>query len=110
MSRLPLVSIIVTTYNNHNTLRACLSSIRDQDYGPIELIVVDNSSTDDTVRIAEEYTEHVYNKGPERSAQRNFGVSRAQGEYVCVIDSDMELSEHVIGACVRNVQTDSAVG
>jgi glycosyltransferase involved in cell wall biosynthesis len=105
----PFVSIIVTTYNNHSTLDACLRSIQAQTYGQSELIVVDNNSRDDTKDIARHYTEQVYNKGPERCAQRNYGISLARGEYVVIIDSDMELEPDVIGACVTAVRQDEAI-
>lgn len=106
----PLVSVIVTTFNNHATLDACLSSISAQDYPNTELIVVDNSSTDDTKEIAGRYTPQVYDKGPERSAQRNYAVSLAKGEYVVIVDSDMELSPHVIAACVDEVNESPHLG
>lgn len=99
----PLVSVIVTTYNNTATLDACLESIATQSYGQIETIVVDNGSTDNTKEIARVYTNEVYDIGPERCTQRNFGVSKASGEYVVIIDSDMELGKNVIGACVQQV-------
>lgn len=100
----PLVSVIVTTRNNHATLDACLRSIVAQRYQPIELLVVDNHSTDDTKHIAARYTTRVFNTGPERSVQRNYGVSRASGTYVAIIDSDMELCPDVIQACVEKMQ------
>ena len=53
--------------------------------------------------IAKRYTKLVFDKGPERSAQRNFAVAKASGDYVCIIDSDMELSEDVIASCVETV-------
>lgn len=96
----PLVSVIVTTRNNHKTLDACLASIVGQTYQPIELVVVDNSSTDGTRDIARFYTDKVFVCGPERCAQRNFAVEKARGEFVAIIDSDMELSPHVIQDCV----------
>lgn len=106
----PLVSIIVTTYNNHATLAACLASIVDQDYERKELIVVDNSSTDDTRDIAQRFTQSVFNQGPERSAQRNYGVAQAKGDYVVIIDSDMELSPYVISSCVRTMRETPGLG
>jgi len=104
----PLVSVIVTTKNNEATLDACLSSIIDQTYSNLELIVVDNHSTDDTLAIAQCYTEAVYTYGPERSAQRNYAVQKAHGAYVCIIDSDMELGVNVIQACVDVVAAQPA--
>lgn len=106
----PLVSVIVTTKNNHDTLDACLQSITTQDYTPIELVVVDNHSTDDTLDIASRYTPHVYTFGPERSAQRNYAVEKATGQYVVIIDSDMELSPEVIKDCVAQVQQQPELG
>lgn len=99
----PLVSVIVTTYNNTLTLDACLASIVGQSYEKVELIVVDNGSTDNTKQIAQAYTDNVYNVGPERSAQRNYGVSKANGAYVVMIDSDMELTKEVIRTCVEQI-------
>jgi glycosyltransferase involved in cell wall biosynthesis len=103
----PVVSVIVTTRNNTATLDACLASIAAQTYEACELIVVDNNSTDDTKAIARGYTTHVYNKGPERSAQRNYAAGRAKGEYVLIIDSDMELQPTVVADCVQAVQANS---
>ena len=99
----PIVSVIVPTRNSAGTIRACLESIRKQTYGAIELIVVDNHSTDATREIAKEFTLHVYAKGPERSAQRNFGVAQAMGVWVMVIDSDMELTPDVVASCMEVV-------
>lgn len=106
----PKVSIIVPTRNSATTLRACLESVKKQTYPAIELVVVDRDSTDDTKAIAKEYTEHVYNHGPERSAQRNFAVSKSTGEYVMIIDSDMELSPKVTAACVEKMHSDDVAG
>ena len=108
--RSPLVTVIVTTRNNHETLEACLASIDVQNYSPIELVVVDNNSTDDTKAIAKRHTSQVYNKGPERSAQRNYAFRRSKGEYLLIIDSDMELDVDVVSACMRVALNDPNVG
>jgi glycosyltransferase involved in cell wall biosynthesis len=105
-----LVSVIVTTRNNHATLDACLRSIAEQTYAPVELIVVDRESTDDTKEIARRYTSRVFDRGPERSAQRNFGVAAARGHYVCMIDSDMELEPEVIASCVAAMRREPSAG
>ena len=96
----PLVSVIVPTRNSAEFLEACLKSIQDQTYKNIELIVVDRDSTDDTKAIAHRFTSHVFNHGPERSAQVNFGVTKAKGEYVYKVDSDFVLDPMVIEECV----------
>ena len=75
------VSVIVTTKNEEIHIANCLNAIKDQSYPQdlIEIVVVDNSSTDKTEEIAKKYTDKVYNFGPERSAQRNFGVKQSGG-------------------------------
>jgi len=104
MSKSPLVSVIITTRNEERNIGACLDSIRKQTYGSIEIIVVDNGSTDKTKIIAHEYTKSVYAKGPERSAQRNFGAKQADGEFLFFIDADMILSADVVESCVKAME------
>lgn len=96
----PLVSVIVPTRNSADTLEACLRSIKNQTFQPLELVVVDRDSTDATKEIALRYTDRVYNHGPERSAQVNFGVSQATGTYVYKVDSDFVLDPFVVEQCV----------
>ena len=103
----PLVSVIITTYNSADFLEALLQSIKKQTHSRIEIIVVDNNSKDRTKEIAGKFTDRVYNQGPERSAQRNFGAHQAQGDYLLVLDSDMVLSEGVVAACVEEMQDNS---
>lgn len=98
------ISVIVPTKNSARTLDACLRSITTQTYTPIELIVVDNQSTDDTLEIAKKYTNHIYTHGPERSAQRNYGAEKATGTYLCFIDSDMVLTHTLIEECAVHIQ------
>ncbi len=106
--REPVVSVIVPTYNSASYLEACLKSVREQTYKAIELIVVDNNSTDNTVHIAKRYADLVLNQGPERSAQRNFGFKHAKGNYVIIPDSDMVFTPEVVMQCVQvmNANTD----
>lgn len=105
----PLVSVIVPTKNSAATLEACLESIKEQTYCPIELIVVDNHSSDATQEIAKQFTDKVFVKGPERSGQRNYGAARASGHYLLMIDSDMELNRKVVKACSDEALADPAV-
>jgi glycosyltransferase involved in cell wall biosynthesis len=100
----PLISIIIPTYNSTKFLTRCLDSVINQTYKNIEIIVVDNNSSDNTKVIAKKYTDKVFNKGPERSAQTNFGVSQAKGEYVYKVDSDFVLDKNVVEECVAKIQ------
>lgn len=106
-----LVSVIITTRNERANIGNCLSSIKKQTYNQddVEIIVVDNNSTDETKGIARQYTDKVYNYGPERSAQRNFGVRQSGGKYILYLDADMILSSAVISECVTMCEEKSAV-
>ena len=104
MADKPLVSVIVPTKNNEATIEKCLASIRDQSYPHIEIIVVDNYSTDSTAKIARDFGFKLLFKGPERNPQRNFGAQQAEGQYLLFVDSDMELEPDVVADCVATVQ------
>lgn len=90
----PKVSIIVPIYNTAKYLDACLNSILKQTYQNLEIILVDDGSTDDTPKIIDNYTKkdkriivfHQKNRG--QSAARNVGLSKATGDYISFIDSD----------------------
>ena len=110
MKELPLVSIIVPTKNSAQFLDACLLSIKEQTYRNIELIVVDNFSTDGTQEIARKYTDKVFEIGPERCTQRNHGAEHATGEYIVFIDSDMKLSPRVVESCTEAMKNNNFKG
>jgi glycosyltransferase involved in cell wall biosynthesis len=99
-----LVSVIVPARNSSDTIGECLRSIRNQSYAPVELIVVDNGSTDATPQIAAGIADAVLDAGPERSAQRNAGARASHGAYLVFIDSDMLLRPEVVGDCVARAE------
>jgi glycosyltransferase involved in cell wall biosynthesis len=105
-----LVSIIITTKNEKLVIERLLQSIANQTYKKIETIVVDNKSQDNTKQIAKKYTVNVFNAGPERSAQRNFGAKKAKGDLYLFLDADMELSKKVVEQCVKAIQKSKKVG
>ncbi|MCK5320106.1 glycosyltransferase [Candidatus Parcubacteria bacterium] len=98
-----LVSIIVITKDSSEFLEVCLRSIKKQTYKNIELIVVDNFSGDRTVEIAKKYTNKVFIKGHERSAQFNFGVEKSNGEFLYRVDSDFILDKEVVWQCLNKI-------
>ena len=105
------VSVVITTKNEERNIANCIDSIKSQNYprDKIETIIVDNNSSDSTVEIAKRYTDKVYNFGPERSAQRNFGVKKANGKYILYLDVDMVLSENVVSKCVEKCEKEGYI-
>ena len=88
-----LISVIVPVYNVEKYLRQCLNSVVGQTYKNLEIIVVDDGSTDGSGTICDEYTKdkrikvfHTENKG--LSAARNLGLDHATGDWIGFVDSD----------------------
>ena len=109
-NRKPLVSVIITTKNEEEVLERLLKSIEKQSYPKIEVIVVDNQSSDNTKKIAKKYTNKIYDYGPERSFQRNFGAKKSKGKYLLFLDADMELSKNVVSECVDVAGSNGKIG
>lgn len=107
----PLVSIIITTKNEEKNIANCLESIKRQSYSQekLEIIVVDNNSIDKTKEIAQKYTNKIYNQGPERSAQRNYGAKKAQGSWLLFLDADMILSPTAISKSIKKAQKENLI-
>jgi len=105
---LPIVSVVIAAKNEEKNIGNCLDSVLKQTYPSdrMEIIVVDNDSTDNTKKIAEKYTEKVFNRGPERSAQRNFGARQGRGKYYLYLDADMTLSPNAVAECVEKMEKD----
>lgn len=89
-----LISVIVPIYNTENYLEKCITSILDQNYHNLELILINDGSTDNSGKICEDFLEidkrvkvrHKENSGV--SAARNIGLDIAEGDYTCFVDSD----------------------
>ena len=108
-AKAPLVSVILTTRNCEQTIGRCLETVRAQTVTDIEVIVVDNHSSDGTRAIAAPLADLVIVAGPERSSQRNVGLASARGAYVLVLDCDMELQPDVVAACLDCVGGSAAI-
>lgn len=94
-----LISIIVPVYNVRDYVSKCLGSLVKQGYESIEIIVVDDGSTDGSGEICEEYSKKdkrikvFHKKNGGLSSARNYGIRRAKGEYICLVDSDDYVEE-----------------
>lgn len=90
MIKEPLISVIVPVFNGDRYIGAALESAFKQDYRPIEIIVVDDGSTDYTAEVAQSFEDVIYihqsNQGV--AAARNVGISVAEGEFIAFLDAD----------------------
>lgn len=90
MQEQPLVSVIIPVYNREKFLAAAIDSVFAQTYRPIQVIIVDDGSTDRSGAIARSYAEveYIYQENQGVSVARNTGVDAAQGEFIAFLDSD----------------------
>ncbi|MBR5901799.1 glycosyltransferase [bacterium] len=108
----PLISVVITTKNEERNLPDCLAALGSQTIprDSFEVIVVDNASTDRTREIALAGADLFLEKGPERSAQRNFGIESAHAPVVVYLDADMRLGPRVLEECLAAFESPGVVG
>ena len=88
------VSVVIPVYNAQKYLRECLESVKNQSLKDIQVILVDDGSTDDSIRILEEYVQNdsrfllIRQKNQYAGVARNNGLRVAKGEYICFFDAD----------------------
>lgn len=111
-----MVTIVIPTKNSARFLKACLASIRKQTYKPIQVLLIDSGSTDETKNLAREYKAEMLLYKPnvrkgtfEAPHKRNYGAAKAKGEYVYYVDADMELEPNVVAEAVALTKTHAAV-
>ncbi|MCJ7700731.1 MAG: glycosyltransferase [Anaerolineales bacterium] len=90
---MPTVSVIIPTFNRAAYIREAIDSVRDQSYQDLEIIVVDDGSTDGTQGLLtslekEGILKYVYQENKGQSAARNHGIRIAKGKYIAFLDSD----------------------
>lgn len=90
-----LVSVVIPAYNRASVLPRAVESVLHQTHRPVEIIVVDDGSSDETWQVMERYTaqypevvRYVHQENQGVSGARNTGIDHAQGDYVCFLDSD----------------------
>ena len=93
MERQPLVSVVVTCYNYGRYLKDCLDSILAQTYKNIEIMVVDDGSTDNTAEVSKAFTKlpnlkYIHQRNAGQSHAKNVGIKNSTGEYIAFLDAD----------------------
>lgn len=88
--KMPLVSVIIPVRNRRAFLREAVQSVLDQNYAPVQIIVVDDGSTDDSVETIKDFSVEILQLGQSGgpSFARNRGMKSARGEFVTFLDSD----------------------
>lgn len=112
--RYPTVSVIIPTYNRAQFVGRAIESILNQTYADLELIVVDDGSTDNTEQVVKSYKDsrvvYVWQENKERSAARNTGIQVSRGRYIAFLDSDDWFLPHKLAVQVPVLETQPDVG
>lgn len=105
-----LISIVIPVYNVENFLERCITSVLNQTFENIEIILVNDGSTDNSLRICQQYEKidsrifiiNQENQG--LSAARNSGINQARGKYICFIDSDDWIHEKYLEILYNDIE------
>lgn len=108
-----MVSLIVPVYNSAKYIERCLNSCANQAYEGVEVIAIDDGSTDDSLAVMERVARkmngirvfHTKNYGV--SHARNFGIKKAKGKYICFVDADDHLKKDFVANMVPVAETEN---
>ena len=106
-----MISIIIPCYNSESYILNCIDSIRRQSNKEWELIIVDDSSSDNTWNVCKQVSENdqrvvlIKNTGHGVSTARNTGIGCAKGEYICFVDSDDWLEPNALETMLAGMES-----
>lgn len=108
----PLVSVVVPNYNAGPALRSCLTAAQSQTYAPLEILLIDDCSTDDSVAVAEELGVRVVSTGTNSgvAVARNTGAAHAGGEIIVFVDADVRIEPDAVATAVAMLRENPAIG
>ena len=117
---MPKVSIVIPVYNNSELIIDALRSVKEQTFKDFEVIIVDDGSKDNTVKVINNYIDennlrnyYLYKKkngGP--SSARNYGINESKGEYIMFLDSDDLYDKRIVEklyGCIKNKNKNTVV-
>ena len=104
-----IVSVIVPVYNVDKYISECINSIVDQTYKKLDIILIDDGSTDNSGLICDEYKDFddrirvIHKKNGGAASAKNVGLDLVKGKYVCFVDSDDYLSKDYVEKLLKNM-------
>lgn len=113
MTKLPLITIVITSFNYGNFIGKAIGSALNQTYPNIELIIIDDGSTDKTEAIVANFLKHenvhyVKQKNSGANVSRNRGIELAKGEYLFLLDADNWIDDNHIEGLYKEITRENA--
>jgi glycosyltransferase involved in cell wall biosynthesis len=115
MNRQPKITIIIPIYNTDSHLDKCIKSVLDQTYKNLEILLIDDGSTDNSAEICNGYAKidkriryHYKDNGGVSSA-RNFGINNARGDYITFVDADDIVTKDAVYLLLKNIANTDVV-
>ena len=114
MNNKPLVTVVIPIYNTERYLPRCIDSVLSQTYCCLELLLVDDGSSDGCPAICDAYAERdsrirvIHKENAGLGMARNTGIDAATGDYICFFDSDDYVEPDTLEVCVTAAVTNEA--
>ena len=104
-----LVSVLMVNYNRGTTIGESIKSVLAQTYTDLELIIVDDGSTDETLNVIQKYMndkriKYIYKENGGQSSARNVGLKNALGKYIMFLDDDDELCDTALERALEKIK------
>lgn len=112
--KIPLVSVVIVNYNGKRFLKDCLKSLKDSNYKNLEILLVDNGSSDDSLKYVKRYFPKIHiielkdNIG--FAGGNNIGIRRAKGKYILLLNNDTRADKNFINELVNVFERDAGIG
>lgn len=105
------VSVIIPTFNEEKVIGGCLESLLSQSYNDLEIIIVDDGSSDQTLEVVKRFPIRILkqnHQGP--GSARNLGAERSRGQILVFVDADMEFDKNFISKLVEPIISKKVLG
>ena len=106
-----LISVIIPVYNGENDIKKCIDSVINQTYKNLEIIIINDGSTDNTFKILKEYKNKygdklvvIDQKNKGQAIARNNGIKKSTGKYITFLDADDYLKKDFIYILHKNME------
>lgn len=111
---MPKVSVIIPTYNRSKLVREAIESVLNQSFTNLEVIIIDDGSTDDTRSVIEQIQDsrirYFYQNNRGHAGARNTGLLNAKGEYIAYLDSDDLWPKDYLGVLIKKLEENEDFG